>query len=60
MLPYLNKIKDYSFLRCELDSLMRNYLSSLIQHIKDINGEVDIGFMIFSLKYNPSCLPEII
>ena len=60
MLPYLNKITDYDFISKDVISVINSILSSLILHIKDTKSEVEIGFMIFGLKYNPSLLKDIV
>jgi hypothetical protein len=59
LLPYLNQITDYSFLQADVTSLVTQYLSSLIIHIKDTSSQVEMGFILFGLKYSPAVLKEI-
>lgn len=60
MLPYLEKLRDFNFISKDNEPLLNLYFESLIQHIKDISGDIGIGFMLFGLKYNPSLLADII
>ena len=60
MLPYLNKVTDYSFLGPETHFIMNRFLNSLIRHISDTRSKVALGFMLFSLHVNPRVIKEII
>ena len=60
LLPYLNKITDYSFLQSTDSFICSRFLSSLIRHLIDTKGGVDIGFMLFAMRVDPSKLIAII
>lgn len=56
LLPYLNKVEDYSFLLSDSNYTMSRFIKSLTTHIFDTECEVDKGFMICSLKFDSSRL----
>lgn len=60
LLPHLNKVWDYGFLGDDLSNLVSRYTASLILHIKDTKLEVEKGFMLFVMRFNPSLLSDII
>lgn len=60
LLPHLNKVWDYGFLGDDLSNLVSRYIASLILHIKDTKLEVEKGFMLFVMRFNPSLLSDII
>jgi hypothetical protein len=60
LLPYLNKVTDYSFLVAETQFIMNRFLNSLVRHICDTRGRVGQGFMLFCLHVNPFVIKDII
>jgi hypothetical protein len=60
LLPYLNECTDYSFLPEHSHFIINRFLQSLVRHIKDTKSEVEMGFMIFGLTFNPSILQDIV
>jgi hypothetical protein len=59
LLPFLDKVTDYSFLGPDTHFIMNRFLNSLITHICDTRGRVTIGFMLFALHLNPFAVKEI-
>ena len=53
LLPFLNKVTDYSFLPETSNFILTRFLNSLTRHIIDAGIEVEVGFMHFALKYDP-------
>ena len=53
LLPFLNKVTDYSFLHEKSNFILNRFLNSLTRHIVDVGMEVEVGFMLFALKYDP-------
>lgn len=56
LLPFINLCLDYSFLTNESNFIINRFLHSLTLNIKDVNMEVDIGYMVLALEYNPSLI----
>ena len=60
LLPFLNKVTDYSFLHEKSNFILNRFLNSLTRHIVDVGMEVEVGFMLFALKYDPRQLKSIL
>jgi hypothetical protein len=60
LLPFLNKVDDYSFLDKEASFIASRFLASLVRHITDTHADVEVGFMTFGLKYDPAKLRQLV
>lgn len=60
LLPFLNKVYDYSFLQEKDHFIASRFLNSLVRHIIDTRVRVGMGFMLFGLKLDPSKLVDIV
>lgn len=60
LLPHLNHTYDYSFLSQEATYTMQRFVKALTNHIIDTSCSVGKGFIIVSLKYEPSRLRKVI
>ena len=50
LLPFLNKVTDYSFLHEKSNFILTRFLNSLTKHVADAGIEVDVGLMLFALR----------
>ena len=60
LLPFINQVTDFSYLSEEANFILTRFLVSLARHIVDVGLEVEVGFMLFALKYDPSQLKEML
>ena len=60
LLPYLNQVTDYSFMAPEASFIASRFLASLARHILDVKETVEVGFMAFGLKYDPTRLRQLV
>lgn len=60
LLPYVNKVSDYSFIPSDADHVMIECVTTLSNHIKDMSLNIESGFITLGLKYKPSSLQDII
>jgi hypothetical protein len=60
LLPYLNQVTDYSFMEPDASFIASRFLASLARHIMDVKETVDVGFMAFGLKYDPTRLRQLV
>ena len=56
LLPYINKVTDYSFLGPESHFIAGRFLASLVTHVKDTHSVVECGLVLFALHLNPRAL----
>jgi hypothetical protein len=60
LLPFINQVTDFTYLSERSSFILTRFLSSLSRHIVDVGLEVDVGFMLFALKYDPTQLKEML
>ena len=60
LLPYINQLKDFSFISKKDDFILSRFMISLCQHIQDTKTQVGIGYMILALKTNPALTHSIV
>ena len=60
LLPYINKVTDFSFLVEETHFIAGRFLNSLVLHITDLNESVTFGFILFAMYMNPRVLKGMI
>jgi len=60
LLPYLNQVTDYSFMDPDASFVASRFLAALARHIMDVKEMVDVGFMAFGLKYDPTRLRHLV
>ena len=60
LLPSLSLIRDYTFLDEESTFIMTQFLNTLIRHIADHCLKVEVGFIMFALRFNPSIITDIL
>lgn len=59
-MPAISAVSDFSFLDSDCQFIMSRFLNSMVRHITDHKSPVTSGFMLFSLKVNPSVIKDII
>ena len=59
LLPYLNKVQDYSFITADTFFIHGRFLASLVTHIVDTEGMVKAGFVLYGLHLNPRALKGV-
>jgi hypothetical protein len=60
LLPYINKVTDFSFLEDDMHFTAGRFLDSLTTHFSDMEESVSCGFVLFALKINPRALKGLI
>jgi hypothetical protein len=60
LLPYINKCDDYSFIRDKDSFTVTRFLESLVNYLKDTEGGVSKGFMLFGIKVSPRMIEGIV
>ena len=60
LLPYLNLVTDYNFMKVEATFIASRFLNALSKHIHDNKVEIGAGFMAFGLKYDPTKLKSLV
>ena len=53
LLPFIDRVTDYRFLRPETSFIVGRFLASLIFHIKYTKSLVTVGYVNFALHLNP-------
>lgn len=60
LLPFINKVTDYSFLNNDHHYIMASFIESLSEHIIDNQSQIEQGFIIASIKFESTRLIDII
>jgi hypothetical protein len=60
LLPYINKVTDFSFFVKDMHFIAGRFLASLTTHISDMKESVSCGFVLFALQINPRALKGLI
>jgi len=60
LMPFVDRVTDYSFIPADASHIMCRFLQSLIRHVADAQDTVGTGFILFALRYSPPSLVNII
>jgi len=56
LLPYINRITDFTFLTPDTHFIGGRFLNSLVIHARDSTDAIGVGFVLFALHLNPRSL----
>ena len=59
LLPYLNKVRDYSFVTSDSFFIHGRFLASLVTNIVDNETTIEAGFVLYGMHINPRILNPI-
>lgn len=56
LLPYINRVTDFTFLTQDTHFISGRFLNSLVIHVRDTKESIGVGFVLFALHLNPRLL----
>ena len=56
LLPYINRITDFTFLTPDTHFIGGRFLNSLVIHVRDTTEAIGVGFVLYALHLNPRSL----